>query len=433
MPTTGDVLLLAKLGRAVGSSVNYTTETKLAADGRGSTGTETKMSQFDADVISNVTSTSNSGIGNRTATMNFSGQGSLFLSRIANRFQNFTWSEYSDNYSVLSISSNQDYTAAYAVVLGPPVSDTITVRCKFHEAGFSDGFNDHVSNYNTNVSFNHSYEGCCFTAGTQVWMVDGSYKNIENIQVDEVIKGTLGNRLLYGFNGGDAFFTPEHPFMTTEGWKAVSPEATISESIEGFDSLSDIGRLEINDVILGSSNVTINSIVSSSANSSLELYNFNVDGDNTYYADNYVVHNKCFVGDTLITMWDETYKSIEEIQVGDKVFTQLGNEEVLEIFSPVHDNILEYTFSDGTKTKNTSDHPYYVVDKGWCSNVPELTNKRYDIVTNEFVCGDICVDDSDEQIELVNIEKLDGEFQTYTFSVNSKTYYANKILVHSEI
>jgi hypothetical protein len=287
---------------------------------------------------------------------------------------------------------------------------------------------------------------CCFTAGTQVWMVDGSYKNIENIQVDEVIKGntsdntvlelvptTLGNRLLYGFNGGDAFFTPEHPFMTTEGWKAVSPEATISESIEGFDSLSDIGRLEINDVILGSSNVTINSIVSSSANSSLELYNFNVDGDNTYYADNYVVHNKCFVGDTLITMWDKTYKPIEEIQVGDKVFTQLGNEEVLEIFSPVHDNILEYTFSDGTKTKNTSDHPYYVVDKGWCSNVPELTNKRYDIVTNEFVCGDICVNDNDKQIELVDIEELGGEFQTYTFSVNSKTYYANKILVHSEI
>ena len=287
---------------------------------------------------------------------------------------------------------------------------------------------------------------CCFIAETQVWMVDGTYKNIEDIVIGDLVKGNtsnntvleviptkLGSRLLYGFNGGDSFVSQEHPFMTTDGWKAINPQATISESIEGFDSLSDIGQLELNDVILGSSNVTINSIVSSSASSSLDLYNFNVDGDNTYYADNYVVHNKCFVGDTLITMWDETYKPIEEIKIGDKVFTQLGNEEVLEIFSPVHDNILEYTFSDGTKTKNTSDHPYYVVDKGWCSNVPELTNERYDIVTDEFVCGDICMDDSDEQIELVNIEKLVGEFQTYTFSVNSKTYYANKILVHSEI
>jgi hypothetical protein len=43
------------------------------------------------------------------------------------------------------------------------------------------------------------------------------------------------------------------------------------------------------------------------------------------------------------------------------------------------------------------------------------------------------VNDNDKQIELVDIEELGGEFQTYTFSVNSKTYYANKILVHSEI
>ena len=82
------------------------------------------------------------------------------------------------------------------------------------------------------------------------------------------------------------------------------------------------------------------------------------------------------------------------------VFTQLGNEEVLEVFSPIHDGILEYTFSDGTKTKNTADHPYYVIDKGWCSNVPTLTNERYGIETNEFVCGDICVTDIDEQLEL---------------------------------
>lgn len=141
----------------------------------------------------------------------------------------------------------------------------------------------------------------------------------------------------------------------------------------------------------------------------------------------------CFAAGTLITMYDSTYKPIEEIKIGDMVFTQLGNEEVLEVFSPIHNGILEYTFSDGTKTKNTADHPYYVIDKGWCSNVPIITNERYGIKTNEFVLGDICVDDSDKQIELVSIEKLDGDFQTYTFSTDSKTYYANKILVHSEV
>tara|TARA_B100000902_G_scaffold368828_1_gene392502 strand:- start:2180 stop:4045 length:1866 start_codon:yes stop_codon:yes gene_type:complete len=145
------------------------------------------------------------------------------------------------------------------------------------------------------------------------------------------------------------------------------------------------------------------------------------------------LQDACFVMGTLITMYDGTYKPIEEIQVGDIVFTQVGEEEVLRTLSPVHSDIVEYTFSDGTKTKNTSDHPYYVIDKGWCSNSPILTNQRYDIETEEFVCGDVCINDNDEQIELVGIEKLDGDFQTYTFSTNSKTYYANKLLVHSEI
>jgi len=145
------------------------------------------------------------------------------------------------------------------------------------------------------------------------------------------------------------------------------------------------------------------------------------------------IEDACFVMGTLITMYDGTYKHIEEIQVGDIVFTQVGEEEVLKTLSPVHSDIVEYTFSDGTKTKNTSDHPYYVIDKGWCSNSPILTNQRYDIETEEFVCGDVCINDNDEQIELVGIEKIDGDFQTYTFSTNSKTYYANKLLVHSEI
>ena len=132
-------------------------------------------------------------------------------------------------------------------------------------------------------------------------------------------------------------------------------------------------------------------------------------------------------------MGDGSYKRIEEIQIEDVVFTQLGNQKVLNIESPIHDDIIEYTFNDGTKSKNTIDHPYYVVDKGWCSNVPELTSERYDIDTDKFVCGDICVNDNDERVELVKIEEVEGEFQTYTFSTDSKTYYANTILVHSEI
>ena len=244
----------------------------------------------------------------------------------------------------------------------------------------------------------------------------------------------LGNRLLYGFNGGTPFVTAEHPFMTTEGWKSINPQATIDENVEGFETLSDIGQLQVNDIISGSStNFTINSIVSASAATSSYLWNFNVDGDNTYYADNYLVHNKCFVGDTLVTMADGTYKTIENIEVNDLVFTQNGNEKVNEVVSPIHNNIIELSFSNGNSTKNTDDHPYYVIDKGWCSMKPQLSTELYDVKCEQLEVGDIFIDDEDTQIELLNIEKVNGEFKTYTFSTDSKTYYANKLLVHSEI
>ena len=286
----------------------------------------------------------------------------------------------------------------------------------------------------------------CFIEGTQVLMADGTYKNIEWMEIGESVKGNsgnntvldldptlLGNRLLYGFNDGTPFVTAEHPFMTTEGWKSINPQATIDENVEGFETLSDIGQLQVDDIILGSNNVTINSIVSASAATSSFLWNFNVDGDNTYYADDYIVHNKCFVGDTLITMADGTYKPIEDIEVNDLVFTQNGSEKVNEVVSPIHNNIVELSFSNGNSTKNTDDHPYYIIDKGWCSIKPQLSTELYDVKCEQLEVSDIFIDDEDVQIELLNIEKVNGEFKTYTFSTDSKTYYANKLLVHSEI
>ena len=47
MPNTGDVLLLGKLGRAVGANGNYTSLTLLGEDGFGVQGTLVKMSQLD--------------------------------------------------------------------------------------------------------------------------------------------------------------------------------------------------------------------------------------------------------------------------------------------------------------------------------------------------------------------------------------------------
>ena len=152
MPSEGDILLLAKLGRAVGHSSNYTTETRLALHGRGSTGTETKMSHFYISAVSTMTvpdTTPNSNTSS-TATVYFSNAGSLFLSRIANRTQNFTWDE-TVGHSYFILTEASDYTApiSYPTTFVPRL---IAFTAKFYEGGQSNGFNDHATNYNTVIT-----------------------------------------------------------------------------------------------------------------------------------------------------------------------------------------------------------------------------------------------------------------------------------------
>ena len=148
--------------------------------------------------------------------------------------------------------------------------------------------------------------GTCFIAGTKVIMSDRSIRNIEDINIGDKVLGQngintvmaydrplLGLRLLYSINGGKSFVTSEHPFMTNSGWKSIDPQALISENKELAESLN-ITQLNIGDEILTDDGfVTIESINGSDGhNENQTLYNFRLDGDQTYYADGYLTHNK---------------------------------------------------------------------------------------------------------------------------------------------
>ena len=162
MPSEGDILLLAKLGKAVGSSGNYTTETRLAQHCGGAVpSTLTKMSQFDAGTVASmILNPDAENEGTTTGTMNFTSPGSLFISRIAGRYNNFTWTKTGDLYNLLTIGSNQDYTATITIASGFPGLDQMTVSGKFNDdpEGGTAGFNDHVTGYNATKSDTFSYE-----------------------------------------------------------------------------------------------------------------------------------------------------------------------------------------------------------------------------------------------------------------------------------
>ena len=179
------------------------------------------------------------------------------------------------------------------------------------------------------------YGGSCFIAGTKVTMSDGTLKNIENIVVGDKVKGhkedntvikldptLLADRKLYSFNDNEHyFFTSEHPFMTEEGWKSIKPEKTKErDGVELYDQLK--GELKVGDkLVTDNGPVEVKDIKSKEiSNPEMPLYNFNVSNDNSYIADDYVVHNKgCFIKGTLVTMADGSTKPVEQVDLGDEV------------------------------------------------------------------------------------------------------------------
>jgi len=163
--------------------------------------------------------------------------------------------------------------------------------------------NDPVYGYCQTTNNNGS---SCFIAGTMVKMADGTDMKIEDVVPGDLVKGkdgnnkvrsldptTLGNRKLYAFNGSNNFFvTAEHPFWTTDGWKAINPEATKEESVDLYNELT--GSLEVGHEIQTLNGIVrIKSIESKEINKpDLPLYNFHVENDHSYFADGYCVHNK---------------------------------------------------------------------------------------------------------------------------------------------
>lgn len=139
----------------------------------------------------------------------------------------------------------------------------------------------------------------CFVPGTKVSMADGSQRDIEQIIVGDAIKTGTGvntvSRVLpryyrgqiYAFNGGDHFVTPNHPFMTSEGWKAIDPDAARKEN-----PTLEVGKLKIGDVLIKEGGSTEKLEALSAKHYEGMVYNFEIKDVHEYYADGYLVHNK---------------------------------------------------------------------------------------------------------------------------------------------
>jgi hypothetical protein len=163
----------------------------------------------------------------------------------------------------------------------------------------------------------------CFIAGTRIRMSDGSERPIEQIRIGDLLLGPDGevnrvvelrrprlrNRKLYALNGSHHFVTAGHPFMTSDGWKSLDPEATMREN-PGLP----VGKLAVGDLLVAVHRVPVlaaaggvgvaepvvpelisipvTQIEGRGADPETPLYNLHVEGRHVYFANGFLVHNK---------------------------------------------------------------------------------------------------------------------------------------------
>lgn len=157
--------------------------------------------------------------------------------------------------------------------------------------------------------------GGCFIAGSEVTMSDGRQMPIEQVLKGDILIDSNGNsnqvkdliRLnysgsIFGINGGEPFFTPNHPFKTLDGWKSLDPETTKKEIPD-----IKVKKLQIGDVLVKENGYEILMSLEKTDNVSTIVYNFELDGTREYLVNEYSVHNKKMCPVAPIISWDQDY------------------------------------------------------------------------------------------------------------------------------
>ena len=159
-----------------------------------------------------------------------------------------------------------------------------------------------------NYSCSNLFEECCFDAGSQVLMADGTTKNIEDVVVGDIVislnedtgefipqtvKHTIvkhnSNDLVYVnlSNGTQIGMRAYHPLLTTEGWKSLRPELAETQIEAGNVALLEVGDI----LVCYGENVTIISIETRPEIENYDTYNLSIDGYHNYIVNGVVVHN----------------------------------------------------------------------------------------------------------------------------------------------
>jgi hypothetical protein len=108
----------------------------------------------------------------------------------------------------------------------------------------------------------------------------------------------------------------------------------------------------------------------------------------------------------------------------------------LEIKKPEHDNMYILEMETDGKPVNfsmTEDHPVYKTDETLTSIKPDVTFSNYGLEATELKIGDELLVSGNTDNKIKRIERFAGTYGTYTILTKHNNFYAEGILVHSEI
>jgi len=156
--------------------------------------------------------------------------------------------------------------------------------------------------------------GDCHVAWAKVLMADGTLKEIQHIQVGDLVRGAtsinevtrmltpnLDSRLV-SFNDIDFFVSETHPLLTDRGWGAFNLELLKTQKPHEYETVKqDNGGNDLVEIVEGSNIgyfdgnqvqfVPVQNL-SFEGRENFTVYRLSVSGDKTYIAENYVAHNK---------------------------------------------------------------------------------------------------------------------------------------------
>jgi hypothetical protein len=325
--TSGDTLSLNALAGATGNTQNSNVSLG-TIKGSPTGGDNIGLSKFSIDSVGSIsgfTYAVESTSENYTLGFTTGLEGVLFASKIGNRSNNFTWTVPVGSY--ITLSTNSGATATFAVSSMNPQSpgaqtallgvQTHTIRGKF-----VDGFNDHATNYNTNIDKTvysvDSYDGnstaLCLTIDSPVTLADGTIVEAGDLNEGDTLKGfSIGGlsvdsdgtfldwstnslstspkdvtivNLTYSFasryydvNNGEVTATAEHPML-------------VKDSVSGDYLFKEMFNLVVGDKLVKGDNSEVEITSIEIVEKTTEIVSIDVESEDTYMVNGYITHNK---------------------------------------------------------------------------------------------------------------------------------------------